>query len=82
MTAHAIQPTWHRESFDLTMAERLPELLAERLPLAAYRYEPTSEARCQITVAVTSTHNGQVEVIYADLPRPDAEGIFHIDGVP
>ena len=30
---------WHRESFDLFVRQRLPQLLGERLPLADYQVE-------------------------------------------
>ena len=32
---------WHRESFETFMQEKLPQLLADRLPLAGYHLEST-----------------------------------------
>ncbi len=31
---------WHKQTFDQFLGERLPQLLAERLPLGGYRVEP------------------------------------------
>ena len=71
---------WHKASFDRFMKERLPELLASRLPLAAYEYESTGQYTCRIKVAVNNG-NGDMEIEYQDLPQPDSDGIFLIEGI-
>src|SRR5687767_3647373 len=70
---------WHKASFDRFMQEQLPQLLAERLPLAAYRFEPTGTYTGRVTVAV-DTNAQTVEVEYTDLPLPDETGVFMVNG--
>ncbi|HOS43619.1 MAG TPA: hypothetical protein PK794_08020, partial [Armatimonadota bacterium] len=67
---HAPHAFWHRESFDRFTRERLPALLAARLPLTGYRVED-AERSCRITVMLADA-----EAVYT-LPRPDADGLFH-----
>lgn len=66
---------WHKTSFDRFLHDRLPQLLAERSPLTGYRVEATGAYTCHVKVAL-----GDVEAEYADVPQPDEEGIFKIDG--
>ena len=71
---------WHRESFDLFVHQRLPQLLGERLPLADYQVEQQD--------AYTFFH--QTELGDSALPRsrwstgiclgPTAMALFHIEG--
>src|SRR5690349_17942513 len=70
---------WHKASFENFMQERLPQLLAERLPLAGYHFAAMSTYTCQVTVLL-APNAGQQEVVYTDLPQPDAQGVFLIDG--
>ena len=35
---------WHKASYDRFINERLPELLAERLPLTGYKVEPEGDS--------------------------------------
>jgi hypothetical protein len=69
---------WHQESFDRFLQERLPELLSQRLPLAGYSAEFTSETTARVTVSVTGP-NGEVTAVYDDLPRPDAGGLLWLE---
>ncbi|MBI2303086.1 MAG: hypothetical protein HYU66_29615 [Armatimonadetes bacterium] len=61
---------WHAASFDRFLRERLPQILAERLPLAGYRVAPP-------VVEVSVTADGGVVSAAYNLPCPAAEGIFH-----
>jgi hypothetical protein len=69
---------WHKASYDLFLAERLPRLLAECLPLAGYRVEPESAYTCCITITIAA--GGEIALVYAGFPQPDEQGIFEIDG--
>ena len=70
---------WHRESFDLFVHQRLPRLLGERLPLADYQVEQQDPYTFSIKLSL-GLGNTSVEVEYRDLPRPDRDGLFHIEG--
>ncbi|NLX06206.1 MAG: hypothetical protein GXY33_13795, partial [Phycisphaerae bacterium] len=71
------QAPWHRQSFDRFLHERLPQLLAERMPLAGYRAQFTGPHTCRINLSV-SARSGAVDVEYTDVPAPDEEGVFHL----
>lgn len=74
-----VSTPWHKASFDTFLNERLPELLAERLPLAGYQVTETDIYTFDITV--TLAQNGhEVTVVYGNLPQPDSHGIFQLDG--
>ena len=70
---------WHRESFDLFVHQRLPRLLGERLPLADYQVEQQDSYTFSIRLSL-GLGDASVEVEYRDLPRPDRDGLFHIEG--
>ena len=70
---------WHRESFDLFVHQRLPQLLGERLPLADYQVEQQDSYTFSIKLSLGLGHTS-VEVEYRDLPRPDRDGLFYIEG--
>jgi hypothetical protein len=70
---------WHKASFDRFIQDRLPQLLAERLPLAGYTVQPNGRTTCQINVSLASPA-GDVTVAYSDIPQPDDDGLFEIDG--
>ncbi|MBI1926050.1 hypothetical protein HYR99_17585, partial [Candidatus Poribacteria bacterium] len=70
---------WHKVSFDWFMKEKLPQFLATRIPLAGYHFESTGPYTCRVKVILASA-KGDVEVVYDDVPQPDAEGIFQFDG--
>ncbi len=72
---------WHKQSFEGLMKERLPELLADRLPLAGYRFEPIGTYTCRVKLVLASTE-GYVEVEYTGIPQPDVDGMFTLDGEP
>lgn len=72
---------WHALSFERFLSERLPSLLAERLPLAGYSFQPEDACHCQITVEISNGHR-PVVVSYSGLPRPDERGIFILEGQP
>ena len=70
---------WHRESFDLFVHQRLPQLLGERLPLADYQVEQQDSYTFSIKLSL-GLGAASIEVEYRDLPRPDRDGLFHIEG--
>lgn len=73
-----ISAFWHKASYDRFMQERLPQLLADRLPLSGYQCLSTAPYTCQVTVAITA--DGQeIEVTYTNLPQPDDQGVYLID---
>ena len=80
MTPSRCDAPWHRESYDRFLHERLPSLLAERLPLAGYKAESTGPRSCRVEVEVYSG-SGTVTVEYADTPQPDEDGVFELDGL-
>src|SRR5579872_2247726 len=80
MTALPAAP-WHTASYDRLIGERLPALLAQRLPLGGYRVEPADASACHIHVTLT-TDGSEVSATYERVPRPDEAGIFQIDGMP
>ena len=70
---------WHKESFNRFINNRLPELLAERMPLAGYHVESTSTYTCRVEVAFGFS-SGNLEESYTDIPQPDDDGVFNING--
>lgn len=80
-TYDTTQAFWHKESFERLMQDQLPKLLAARLPLTGYHFEPTGRYSCRVIVAVTpASGTKEIEVDYKDIPQPDEEGIFVIGG--
>lgn len=79
-----ITATWHKESFDHFLWERLPQLLADTLPLAGYSVEPVDASRCRIKITLPAPTGGlnMTEITYDDIPVPDEEGVFTIEGQP
>jgi hypothetical protein len=72
---------WHKASFTQFVQDRLPQLLAARLPLVDYQVTATSPYTCTIRLALASPA-GDCVVDYAPIPQPDAEGVFMVDGTP
>ncbi len=70
---------WHRASWDRFVQERLPQLLAGRVPLAGYHVEPQGERSGDIRLSLDSPPE-DIELEYAGVPQPDETGIFEIDG--
>jgi len=72
---------WHRASFDRLINERLPELLAARGPLLGYHAEDGEGYTCRISVTLAANGAGDIALTF-DLPQPDADGLFMLDGQP
>ncbi len=77
--SHNITAFWHKKSFHQLIIDRLPDLLAERLSVAGYHFEPTGTYTGCIKISLTSS-DGNVEAEYTDIPQPDEEGMFKIGG--
>ena len=60
MTALKTSAPWHKESFDRFLRERLPQLLAERLPLLSYAVEATGTYTCRVTVTLEAASGALV----------------------
>ena len=76
MTAPAPGAPWHKESYDRFLNERLPELLAARLSLDAYRVEPAGTYACNLSMTLNGT---TVEIV--GVACPDEHGVFEVEGV-
>ena len=72
---------WHRASFELFLYEKLPQLLASRLPLGGYQVTLTSETTYRIDLTLR-TSGQEIGLDFESLPRPDAEGIFRRNEKP
>src|SRR5579863_8878150 len=81
MSLH-ITTAWHKESFDRFLWERLPQLLADTLPLAGYSVEPVDASLCRIkiTLPAPTANLDMTEITYDAIPLPDEEGVFTIEG--
>ncbi len=77
MTINPSTP-WHKASFEQFISDRLPQLLAERLPLAGYSVTEDSPQTCHIQIELS----GGVQAGYPAIPSPDDSGIFYLDGEP
>jgi len=77
MTVNASAP-WHKESFDKFLRDDLPALLAQRLPLGGYQAEPAGPYACRVTVTVCEGASCATAVY--ELPQPNAEGVFDLQG--
>ncbi len=73
-----VSTPWHKASYDTFLNERLPALLAERLPLLSYAVESTGVYECRVAVTL-GAHDDALDVAF-DLPQPDERGIFEIGG--
>ncbi len=69
---------WHRESYDRLIFQTLPLLLADRLPLAGYNAEPAGNGSCRVQISFAA-QRGYVDAGF-DLPYPDTDGLFVVDG--
>lgn len=78
MTLNSAAP-WHKATFDHMLHERLPELLAARLPVVGYSVASTSTYTCSVTVSL-ATDAGDIAVVYRDVLQPDEHGIWMLDG--
>ena len=70
---------WHRASFERFLNDRLPQLLAEHVPLLGYTVTFPNQYTCEIALTLAA-QTGEVSVTYAGLPQPDEEGIFEFKG--
>ena len=70
---------WHRESYELFINQRLPELIAARLPLAAYKAEHAGKCSYRIDLTVGTT-SGAAQRRIDGVPRPDESGVFEVEG--
>lgn len=80
MQKNRFQAKWHRESYEQLLQEDLPQLLSERLPLVGYETTTTEPDTCRITVTIQGK-DATISTLYSDIPYPNEEGIFHINGI-
>ena len=75
----SLNPTtpWHKASYDNFIYDDLPQLLAERLPLADYQVTEGLHA-CSLHIAL----NGGAQADFTPLPRPDEAGLFNLADEP
>ncbi|GLV58039.1 hypothetical protein KDH_48730 [Dictyobacter sp. S3.2.2.5] len=79
MDNRALLADWHKATFEQCIHEWLPALLAERLPLVGYHVSSTGTYTYQMDLTLSSGQE-EVAVTYQDLPQPDEEGVFVLDG--
>lgn len=70
--------TWHKASFDNFLNDALPQLLADRLPLAGYAHNIADDHTCAITVTLAGPNH--VTTTFKEIPYPTAEGLFTLNG--
>jgi hypothetical protein len=81
-----VRTPWHKASYEAFLNERLPALLAERLPLIGYAVEATGTHTCRVTVTLAAASNGcsdrspaaPAPIVTFDLPQPDDSGRFKV----
>src|SRR6476646_4934160 len=71
---------WHKISYDNFINASLPQLLAERLPLAGYQVQETGPYELSIEVTLSSGGEDQVTCLFTGIPRLDEEGYFTLEG--
>ena len=71
---------WHKASYERFLGDSLPQLLAERLPLASYQVIDPDPAEHTCTVVIELS--GGTRAQYAAIPRPDEDGLFYLNGKP
>ncbi len=71
---------WHKASYDQFLSDSLPQLLAERLPLASYQVITGDPADHTCTVVVELAGGAQAN--YPAIPQPDEAGLFYLNGNP
>ena len=71
--------SWHKRSYDRFLNERLPELIAARLPLEAYRAEATGPNACRVSLILANAA-GTTRLEIDNVPAPDETGLFRVDG--
>ncbi|HLJ55826.1 MAG TPA: hypothetical protein VKT77_12380 [Chthonomonadaceae bacterium] len=79
MNADFAATPWHAASYERFLFERLPELLALRLPLGGCRVEPGGANSYRVTVRLQA-EGAAVETVFEDVPMPEPRGVFHFKG--
>ncbi|MCB0124450.1 MAG: hypothetical protein KDE58_19475, partial [Caldilineaceae bacterium] len=79
MTTDKFRADWHKASYDRFLNDRLPQLLADRLPLVGYTSTITDSHTCAVIVTVAG-NGAKVATTFTDLPYPTSEGIFNLHG--
>ena len=69
---------WHKASYDQFLSDSLPQLLAERLPLASFQVIENDSSDNTYTVLVELAGGAQAN--YPSIPHPDDAGLFYIAG--
>jgi len=74
----SLNPTtpWHKASYDQFLSDDLPQLLANRLPLADYQVTEAGPHTCNIHLSLS----GGIQTDFTSLPRPDEDGLFYLAG--
>lgn len=82
MSIHPSTP-WHKASYDQFLSDRLPQLLAECLPLAGYRViENARNGQGPLACTLQVELVGGVWAEFSAIPRPDEDGLFYLEGEP
>ena len=71
---------WHKASYDQFLSDSLPQLLAERLPLAGYQVLENDSPAHTCTVVVELA--GGAKAAYPAIPQPDQDGVVYLHGNP
>lgn len=69
---------WHRESWNRFVLDLFPGLLKERVPLVGYRTEETGSYTFRLELIIQGG-DGEFQLNYDGLPRPDEAGLFKIE---
>jgi hypothetical protein len=69
---------WHKASYDQFLYDRLPQLLAERLPLADYQVTEAGPHACSLHIALS----GGIQAVFTPIPYPDEDGLFYLADEP
>lgn len=76
--SHNPSTPWHKASYDKFLHDDLPQLLADRLPLAGYQVTEASPHAVSLQVALS----GGIQTIFSSIPCPDDDGIFTLGSEP
>lgn len=70
---------WHRASSEHFVQEKLPQLLGEYFSLISYQVSETGTYTTTLEL-VLALGEDEIRVDYVDLPQPDRDGIFCVEG--
>ncbi|HUU70790.1 MAG TPA: hypothetical protein VM186_14775 [Planctomycetota bacterium] len=70
---------WHKRSYECFVKERLPELIASRVPLEGYGAAPTGPYTCKLSLTVANAA-GKATLEFNSILAPDETGLFVVDG--